>query len=113
MQLSQEYDTAGPLDVEVIDACVEDARQQFEDEGGEQIEMTKRDEFAALTGRLIGLAIGKVVAGAEPSDVDHNLSVLVNDNLGDGPASLGYLLADLAEIMLHDSLDQIPVIETL
>jgi len=112
MNPSTEYETAGPLNVEAIPECIEQVRREFTQQmGGAAVEFTARDDFAGIVGGLLMCAIAKVLTQADPSDIAPELGDLINDNLGAGPASLGYILADLAEVMLSDPLDQIPTVD--
>jgi len=114
MQVSQEFDTAGPVNVDALPAAVaEGVRQAEEAFGGlgESVEFTARDHFASVVGGLIMVSCARIMFNAPASEVSPEIADLINDNLGAGPASLGYLIADLAEIMLSDPLDQIPTRE--
>lgn len=111
MQISEMFDTAGPLRTEALPEVVGDARREAAHYGAEQGDFTPMDDFAGIVGGLITLSLHKVLFGVEPDEVNADLANLISNNLGEGPASLGYLIGQLAQIMLVDPLDDLPVID--
>lgn len=107
-------ETKGWIDEDALAAFIAEGHVESAERFEDNDTRSARDDFAAIVGQLLqataAMGVGMPARMVVPDEAADAIGL---DRLTEtGPMGLGYMVADLADLLLRDPLDQIPTRDT-